>query len=304
MTVTMPRNTDTPVPGAGEPEDVTRNSRFIWVAALFMLALLCLGLLFNLLVVSQVIHGRDQQVIYADFRVDLANAMAPVGQTDVDGALLQMGDPVGVIEIPGIGVQEVVLEGTTSTVMMSGPGHRRDTVLPGQVGTSVIYGREAAFGGPFGDLALLQPDDTIGVTTAQGVAQYAVLDVRRPGDPLPPAIQAGQGRLMLVTAYGPRYMPTDVLRVDAVLITDPQPAAARVLASSAMEPAEQPMSGNPGALVPLLLWGQLLVLAVVGCVWLLLSWGRWQAWLVAAPVIFFVGVMAATSALQLLPNLM
>jgi len=140
--------------------------------------------------------------------------------------------------------------------------------------------------------------------TGQGEAEYEVTDIRRPGDPLPQPLAAGQGRLTLITAMGPRFMPTDILRVDAQLVTDPQPAPGRIVTPAALDPAEQPMAGDPAGLVPLLLWLQLLLVVVVAAIWLALRWGRWQAWLVAFPVVFFVGVMASMSATQLLPNLL
>ena len=297
--------TETPGSSAVPPgQDVTSSAQFILVGALLALGALSIGCLVNLVLVSQLVHARDQEVLYSDFRSQLANAIAPVGQTDVNGALLVPGAAVAVLEIPDLGMREVVVEGTTSTVMESGPGHKRDTVLPGQAGVSVIYGRQAAFGGPFGQLEIVQPGMKIVATTGQGPAEYEVIDVRRPGDPVPPPLAAGEGRLTLVTAMGPRYMPTDVLRVDAALVTDPQPAPARVLTAAAMDPAEQAMAGDPSGLVPLLLWLQLLLVVVIAAIWLVIRWGRWQAWLVAVPVIFFVGVMASMSAIRLLPNLM
>ena len=208
------------------------------------------------------------------------------------------------MEIPDIGLQEVVVEGTTSTVTQSGPGHKRDTVLPGQAGTSVIYGRQAAFGGPFGQLEILQPGMTIVATTGQGVAEYRVIGVRRPGDPIPALLQSGEGRLTLVTAMGPRFMPTDLLRVDAELVSQVQPSPPRVITPASMDPAEQAMAGDPEGLVPLLLWLQVLLAVAVATVWLVLRWGKWQAWLVAAPIFFFAGVMASMSAIRLLPNLL
>ena len=281
-----------------------QSPMFLAASALLTLAILCLGFLANLLIVSQLVHARDQEVLYSDFRSELANAIAPVGQTDVNGALLRPGAPVAILEIPDLGMREVVVEGTTSTVTQSGPGHKRDTVLPGQPGTSVIYGRQAAFGGPFGQLEILQPGMTIVATTGQGPAEYRVVGVRRPGDPLPAPVEAGQGRLTLVTAMGPRFMPTDLLRVDADLVTPAQPAPARVLTAASLDPAEQAMAGDPAGLVPLLLWLQLLLVVAVATVWLVIRWGKWQAWLVAAPIVFFAGIMASMSALRLLPNLL
>ena len=143
-----------------EAEDAKKRAplsgvRFVAVSALLMLAATTLGFVATLVGVSQVQHARDQEVIYSDYRYDLANAIATVGQTDIEGQILPMGAPVAVLLIPEIGVQEVVLNGTTSAVMQSGPALRRDTVLPGQPGNSVIFGRQASYGGPFGDLERL-----------------------------------------------------------------------------------------------------------------------------------------------------
>ena len=293
-------------PGSGDTKDPAPRFMdspvFLVASVLLILSCLCLGFLANLLVVSQLIHARDQEVLYSDFRSELANAIAPVGQTDINGALLQPGAAIAILEIPDIGLQEVVVEGTTSTVTQSGPGHKRDTVLPGQAGTSVIYGRQAAFGGPFGQLEILQPGMTIVATTGQGVAEYRVIGVRRPGDPIPALLQSGEGRLTLVTAMGPRFMPTDLLRVDAELVSQVQPSPPRVITPASMDPAEQAMAGDPEGLVPLLLWLQVLLAVAVATVWLVLRWGKWQAWLVAAPIFFFAGVMASMSAIRLLPN--
>ena len=316
MTATLDAGTTEPNSddGSGSSSDVVttdspkrppiNGSRMVVVSALLLLAATCLGFVATLVGVSQVQHARDQEVIYSDYRYDLANAIATVGQTDVEGQILPMGAPVAVLLIPEIGVQEVVLNGTTSTVMQSGPGLRRDTVLPGQPGNSVIYGRQASYGGPFGDLSQLQPGSVIRAITGQGEHEYSVIAVRRAGDPLPPPREPGQGRLTLVTADGPRYLPTDILRVDAVLLTEPVPAPQMIIGPLSLSPAEQPMAGDPDGLVPMILWGQLLVVAVVGAVWLAMRWGRWQAWIVAAPVIAFAGINAATAGIRLLPNLM
>jgi sortase A len=299
----MADDATTPSDGDGKSRFL-ESPRFLVASILIIFSVLCLGFLANLLIVSQLVHARDQEVLYSDFRSELANAIAPVGQTDVNGALLRPGAPVAILEIPDLGMKEVVVEGTTSSVTQSGPGHKRDTVLPGQPGTSVIYGRQAAFGAPFGQLEILQPGMTIVATTGQGPAEYRVIGVRRPGDPLPPVLEPGQGRLTLVTAMGPRFMPTDLLRVDAELVTPAQPAPPRVITAASLDPAEQAMAGDPAGLVPLLLWLQLLLVVAVATVWLVIRWGKWQAWLVAAPIVFFAGVMASMAALRLLPNLL
>ncbi len=263
-----------------------------------------LGFVASLLLVSPVRHARDQEVLWSQLRSDLANAVAPVGGPGLDGTLASPGTPIALLEIPSIGVREVVAEGTTSTTLMSGPGHRRDTVFPGQAGTSVIFGRQSAYGGPFGRVRELLPGDVVTVTTGQGIGTYKVTDVRRGGEPLPPALTSGQGRLTLVTADGSPYIPDQVLRVDASLTSVAQPTPARVIGAAAMEPAEAPMAGDSTAWIPLVLWGQLLLIVTLVFTWAVLRWGRWQAWIVGVPVIAFLGLAVADQVVALLPNLM
>ena len=53
------------------------------------------------------------------------------------------------LDIPAIGIANmVVVEGTSPENLTLGPGHLRDTPLPGQAGISVVFGRRATFGAP------------------------------------------------------------------------------------------------------------------------------------------------------------
>jgi len=261
-----------PDPEAAEPggeeqqpepaAEQARPDRFgMWLAgvALTVLGALFLGFLADVWVIGSLRHSRDQQVEYAAFRYALANASAPVGPLDVNGKVVTIGTPVALLEIPELGLRQVVEEGTSSGVLMSGPGHLPGTVLPGQAGISVIMGRRALYGGPFHFLDQVQPKDTFTVTTGQGVSTYRVIDVRRANDPLPPDLTVNQGRLTLMTADGNAFIPTDVLRVDAELISKVQPTPARLF--DVNPPNESALAGEPAAWMPLVLWAQALALA-------------------------------------------
>jgi hypothetical protein len=197
----------------------------------------------------------------------------------------------------------VVLEGTSGSVLEGGPGHLRDTQLPGQVGLSEILGRRAAYGGPFARLSNLSPGQLLSVTTGQGVFRYRVLDVRRAGDPVP-RFTASQGWLILATADGPAFAPAGVLRVDANLISKPQPAPTMVVSAADIGPSELALGTDTLAWVPLVLWGQGLVLAAAGIGWIGSRWGRWQSWAVAVPVLGYLGLAVADQVTRLLPNVM
>jgi sortase A len=293
-----------PVPPPVRPRYQPHLAIYLPGAMLSILAVLLLGLVANLALLSQLRYERTQQVAYADFRAELANATAPVSQRGVDGQLLEPGTAVAVLEIPAVGLRSVVFEGTSADVLMSGPGHRRDTVLPGQIGTSVIMGRQAAYGGPFGALWRLEAGDLITVTTGQGHNSFRVIGVRRPGDPVPLPAEVASGRLTLVTADGTRFLPTDLLRVDAELITPVQQTPARVFGARSLPPAEQALATDRQAWTPLVFWGQGLLLAALAVTWLRARWDRWQAWIVGVPVLIALGIPVADQVARLLPNLL
>jgi sortase A len=283
------------------PPPLSETWKLIGTATTILAALL-LCFLAQITVVGSLQHARDQRTSYSEFRARLGNGVAPVGQTDVDGHLLALGVPVAVITIPRLGIREVVGEGTTAGVLRSGPGHRRDTVLPGQAGASVVMGRAAAYGGPFGRLSELRVGDAVGVLTGQGRHVYRVTGLRRAGDPLPSPTTA-KGTLTLVTADGPAYLPNGVLRVDTQLLGDAAPAPGRVFTSAGLAPSEAVMATEPGVWVLVVLWSQALLVAAIGIVWLRTRWGRWQTWVVGVPVLLAVGFALTDQAARLLPNL-
>jgi LPXTG-site transpeptidase (sortase) family protein len=218
--------------------------------------------------------------------------------------MLEPGAPVALLRIPALGLKEVVGEGTTSGVLMSGPGHRRDTPLPGQAGTSVIMGRQWGYGSPFNDLHQLPLGTEIRLTTGQGTATYKVSSIRRKGDPLPPTLKQGQGRLTLITADGAPYTPSGTLRLDATLASAVQPAPPRPLALGWIDESEQALGTENAAWLSVFLWSQGLLGAALLTMAAYRVWGRWQTWIVCVPVLTALGLAVSGAATRLLPNLL
>jgi sortase A len=288
---------------AGNPTALAREAAG---NALLILALCLIGFVVWFAFLSRLHYDRVQVDSYATFRNSLALGTAPTGPTNpADPAqLLAPGTAVAVLNIPELELTTVVFQGTSGQVLEGGPGHLRDTPLPGQPGISVIFGRRTAYGGPFSQLQALRVGDYFTVTTGQGVATYKVLDLRRAGDPAPAPLAAGQGRLILVTADGPPLAPSGVLYVDADLTSTPRAAPAMVISASELGPSEQVLGTDSEAWVPVVLWGALL-LAVAGLLaWTGRRWGRWQTWIVAVPVVCFLTLSIADQVARLLPNLM
>jgi len=274
-------------------------------ASFLILAVTAIGFVAWVGLFSSLHYDKAQLNAYDALRVELANGTAPIGPTDPNNPsqLLPMGAPVAVLGIPAIGLRTVILQGTTSSVLEDGPGHFRGSVMPGQAGISVIMGRQTAYGGPFGGLASLVPGDPITVVTGQTVAGYTVIDLRRAGDPDPPALATGAGRLLLVTADGTPLDPTGILYVDADLTSKPQPSPGVVL-SGYLTTSENAMATESQAWLPIVLWGQLLVIIAFALGWLWSAWGKWQTWVIAVPAVGFLVLCIADQATRLLPNLM
>lgn len=84
------------------------------------------------------------------------------------------GDSLTRIKIPRIGVDVVVVEGTTASALRAGAGHYPSTPLPCEVGNVAIAGHRTTYGRPFHDLDQLEPGDRVTLETPIGECTYEV----------------------------------------------------------------------------------------------------------------------------------
>lgn len=85
------------------------------------------------------------------------------------------GGVLGILEIPSLNLKEAILEGTDQPELAKAPGHLPDSVLPGQIGKSIIAAHNAT---TFRHLDRLKPGDTFSVRTGQGVFTFQVTGQR------------------------------------------------------------------------------------------------------------------------------
>jgi sortase A len=85
------------------------------------------------------------------------------------------------IVIPDIGIETLVVEGTTPSALRAGAGHYSETPLPGQVGNVAIAGHRTTYGRPFNRLDELDVGDTIWLVTPVGDHEYRIV-----GEPASP----------------------------------------------------------------------------------------------------------------------
>ena len=264
-----------------------------------MLAIVCLWMAAQLLFLSGVSHDRDQALLYDTFRTELANTRAPLGPK------IPAGDPVAILSIPAIGLDEVVVEGTASGDTLAGPGHLRNTVLPGQEGTSYVFGRHATYGAPFARITDLVPGDAINLTTSQGEKTLRVIGVRHEGDPVLAAAVPGVSRLTLATAEGTGRLSSltanEAVWVDAEA-TDAFPAPSG--RSTAVPDSELVMAKDTRALPLLALCLALLLALTLGVIAARQRWSAPLVWVLASPLALALAWMTTDTVSRLLPNVL
>ncbi|KQW48857.1 hypothetical protein ASC77_09020 [Nocardioides sp. Root1257] len=291
---------DLPTDTAQLPRPARGFSEVALGQTMIVLGLVTVWALAYLFLLSGFQQGHAQHRLYAQLRTELALGEAPAG------APIALGAPVALVSVPDAGVHDlVVVEGTTPAVLQQGPGHQQGSVLPGQAGVSVLMGRALSFGGPFKDVPQLRVGDPVEVTTVQGTFRYEVSGVRRKGDPVPPALADGQGRLTLVTAAGEGRLaglgPSRSVYVDATLTGDAQPAGA----VAAIDPNGSPFAHDAGftTLAVLVLALEVLVAAVLVVAWARHRWTPLAAWVAGVPVVLAALWLVSSAASRLLPNL-
>jgi sortase A len=88
---------------------------------------------------------------------------------------LAVGSPVTRIRIPKLGVDTVVVEGTSKEALDAGSGHYTESALPGQLGNVAIAGHRVTYGKPFNDLDKLGEGDKVFLDTPVGSYVYEMV---------------------------------------------------------------------------------------------------------------------------------
>ncbi|HUC05589.1 MAG TPA: class E sortase [Acidimicrobiales bacterium] len=201
------------------------------------------------------------------------------------------GQPVGVIRIPTIGINQVLVEGTNTNDLRKGPGHYIGTPLPGQAGNSGVAGHRTTYGHPFYNLDALKPGDDIVVTTVQGIFVYDTIrsQVVSPSDSA--VLDNAFGAYITLTTCNPRFSASSRLVVTGKLAHSqlfPNSGLPTQLASNS--PQSGDLAGTTGGLGSAIVWG-VIVAAVVAIDLLLAHRFRPRRWMIWAPGIVVVLVL-------------
>ena len=272
---------------------VTRSGRRLRVS--IGLTLVTLGLVLLLFAFTGLQADRRQRQLLNVFTT-------PAGAVPLSGALPASGAPVAVLTIPAIGLDQVVVQGTSPVELAGGPGAMPQTARLGTKGNAVIAGRRFTAGAPFADLTLLKKGDKVKVISGLGVFKYRVI---RPAaevllgqtDPVSPTKRAQLTLLTASTLTGGGR--TFVL---AKLVSDPAAAKRPIHPPTA---ADLGVAGQSGAQVSALIWGLLLVLSLAGSI---VAYQRARGRLVVVyvlttPIVLAVALMFYSQLYKLLPSM-
>ena len=88
------------------------------------------------------------------------------------------GDAMAKLEIPRLGLDVVVVNGTSSGDLRRGPGRHLDTFMPGERQLVYVAGHRTTYGAPFSNIDRLRKGDTISVDLPYASIQYEVAEHR------------------------------------------------------------------------------------------------------------------------------
>lgn len=155
------------------------------------------------------------------------------------------GSAVGRIRIPRIGADFVVVKGTSTSDLQSGPGIYPETVFPGMAGTTAIAGHRTTYLAPFRHIDALRAGNTIGLDMPYAHFTYTVLGKRvvAPNDVEAAVGNVGYSRLVL-SACTPLFSAAKRLLVFARLTRVVPVGAARVPLSRRPPGAVEALTGD------------------------------------------------------------
>ena len=88
---------------------------------------------------------------------------------------VKQGDPLTRLVIPKLGVDAVVVEGTSAAALRAGAGHYPNTPLPGERGNVAIAGHRTTYGKPLNRMDELLPGEKIRLETPLATYHYVVV---------------------------------------------------------------------------------------------------------------------------------
>lgn len=188
----------------------------------YLVGMLLASLIIVPFLAGPALYERDQRILTSSLSQRFAQAATAANTEDLSplpNQAFAAGSPVAILEIPSLGIQDVVVEGSDSSQTAKAVGHLFGSSGIGQQGNAVLVGRRASYGAAFANLDALKDGDKITVTTIQGKQEY-VVDSTLEDSEFGPLAATSDNRLTLATST-PALAATGMLTVKATLVGKP-----------------------------------------------------------------------------------
>ena len=162
------------------------------------------------------------------------------------------GSPVGRISIPSIGASFVMVNGTDTSDLESGPGLYRGTTFPGIAGTTLIAGHRTTYLAPFRHIDALRNGQQIRLEMPYGRFFYTVVGLRvvAPTDVSAATADVGYSRVVL-SACTPLFSAAKRLLVYGRLTrAEPRGAGRYLVNGHVAQPLVYPLHPAPRRELP------------------------------------------------------
>lgn len=162
-------------------------------------------------------YGRQQDELRGDLEVRFeAAAAAP----EVEQAPALPGQAYGILRIPDLDLNEIVVEGIETEALKKGPGHYPKSANPWDTaGRVAIAGHRTTYGAPFWDLDKLDTGDEIRMVTEEGIFDYVVSHTRIVAPSATQVTAPSAHPTLILTTCNPRFSAAERLVVFADLLT-------------------------------------------------------------------------------------
>ncbi len=162
------------------------------------------------------------------------------------------GSPIGRIQIPSIGADYVMVDGTDTSDLESGPGFYTSTTFPGIAGTTLIAGHRTTFLAPFRHIDSLVPGEQIRLLMPYANFTYTIVGHRivLPTDVGAATASVGYSRVVL-SACTPLFSAAKRLLVFARLTkAEPVGPARYLVGGQVAQPLVYPLGPHHAKQLP------------------------------------------------------
>ena len=115
------------------------------------------------------------------------------------------GDAIARLKVPRLGLNAVVVNGTSVSDLRRGPGRHLESFMPGERKLVDIAGHRTTYGAPFGDINELRRGDTITAELPYATIVYRVTGHRIVDDNDVLALQTHHREQLVLQACHPRF---------------------------------------------------------------------------------------------------